>query len=101
MKIKIAKEATCGPAHILPGEYWVALRHETREIALVSKGKDILLPATRRMPKGRGRTTIINFYCGGGSTWTLSVSSPTAGEWVAFVDYGKKDEEDRRRSNRS
>lgn len=90
MKIKIQKDALCGAVPIRAGEYWVALRDETREIALIGQGKDVLIPAIRRSPRGKGKTTSIQFYSGGGTSWSLIVSSPQHGEWLALIDYDEK-----------
>ena len=95
MKIKISRQGVCGKAIIPPGEYWVSLRSESQEIALAGKGKDILLPAVRRSQKGKGRATAIQFYCGGGTCWSLVVSSPQVGEWISLIDLAA-DEDDKK-----
>lgn len=90
MKIKISRDAVCGAIPIRAGEYWVALRDDTREIALIGQGKDLLIPAVRRSPRGKGKTTSVQFYSGGGTSWSLVISSPQQGEWLALIEYDEK-----------
>lgn len=92
MRIRIPKEAVCGEVEIGSGEYWVALRHETKQVALVAGGRDLLIPATRRRNRSKTKTLSIQYFTGGGSTWSLVILDPKHGEWVSFISYntGKK-----------
>lgn len=82
-------EGTCGVVVIPEGEYWVAPQLESATINLVGAGKDYSLKAVRRRKKTNSRSTNIVFSCGGGSTWSLVVSSPKFGEWAAFIEVKK------------
>jgi len=87
MKIQIKQDALCGSVLIPRGEYWVALQQERSEFTLSSGGKDLHIKALKRRSTAKQRTTTVQFFSGGGKTWSLVVSTPKAGEWVAFVEY--------------
>lgn len=87
MKITLTSDATCGNVMIPKGEYLVALLPDMGQINLAGGGKDYKIPAVRRRTAGRTRITTISFYSGGGRTWSLVVSTPKNGEWVAFIEY--------------
>jgi hypothetical protein len=87
VKITVKADAQSGTVHIPAGEYLVALASDTQQIRLTGRGIDIKLPAVRRRSNGKTRVTTITFYSGGGSTWSLVVSTPRQGEWLSMVDY--------------
>lgn len=85
--VLIAHEAKCGDVVIPRGEYLVALNASNSEIYLTGRGSQFKLPATKRRNNARTRVTSVQFYCGGGKTWSLVISTPKLGEWVAFLTY--------------
>ena len=87
MRIRVIKDAVCGKAFIPAAEYWVSIHPEKGEFSLSSGGQDIHIKAIKRNPIGKGRITTIQFYTGGGRTWSLVASTPKQGEWVAFLEY--------------
>jgi hypothetical protein len=87
VKIQISRDAQSGTTLIPKGDYWVSLRSEASEFNLAGQGKDIKIPAKRRRTKVECKTTQVAFYCGGGRTWSLVVTAPKLGEWVAFLEY--------------
>ncbi len=87
MKISVSRDAQCGTTQIPKGDYWVSLRSEASEFNLAGQGKDIKIPAKKRRAKVMTKTTSVAFYSGGGRTWSLVVTTPKFGEWVAFLEY--------------
>lgn len=87
MKIQLSRDAQCGNTLIPKGDYWVSLRNESNEFNLSGQGKDIKIPAKKRRAKVNTKTTQVAFYSGGGRTWSLVITTPKYGEWVAFVEY--------------
>lgn len=67
----------------------VALSSESGEIVLTGGGKQFKIPAKRRRAQSRSRVTTIAFYSGGGNIWSLVVTTPKHGEWVASLEYLK------------
>jgi hypothetical protein len=86
MKIQLNKNAVCGKVFIPKGEYLVALQAEAGVFSLTGAGLDIKIPATRRRMDSKTKTTSVNFYSGGGTTWSLIVNTPKFGEWIAMMD---------------
>jgi hypothetical protein len=86
MKITIGVHASSGAVQIPPGEYWVSLAAEAGEMTLSAKGQDIRIRATKRKTKTNAKTTTTSYYSGGGRQWSLVVTKPKQGEWVAFID---------------
>ncbi|MEO5970197.1 MAG: hypothetical protein ABIQ95_09745 [Bdellovibrionia bacterium] len=87
MRLKIAKAAQCGNVIIPANDYWVSLNAEAGEILLSAGGKDIRLKALRRRSTAKTKTTSVQFFSGGGRTWSLVFLAPKFGEWVAFIDF--------------
>jgi hypothetical protein len=87
MRLKIGKAAQCGNVVIPANDYWVSLNSEAGEITLSAAGKDIRLKALRRRATAKSKTTSIQFFCGGGRTWSLVFLTPKFGEWVSFIDF--------------
>ena len=99
MKITIAKDSKCGQVFVPKGEYWVSLSSENGQMVLSSAGKDVKVAATRRRTKSKTRVTSVSFFSVGGPVWSLVVTTPKYGEWVAFLelqDTGRDDEKRRR-----
>lgn len=86
MKITIQSNASSGAVQIPKGEYWVSLAAEAGEMTLSARGQDIRIKATRRRSKTNAKTTVVSYYSGGGKQWSLVVTTPKQGEWVAFID---------------
>ncbi len=91
MKITLKDDATCGKVIIPKGDYMVALISDSQQINLAGGGKDYKLPATKRRTAGRTRVTTVSFYSGGGNSWSLIVTTPKHGEWIAMIEYEKSD----------
>ena len=87
MKISLTKDALSGDVPIPRGEYWVSLQSETRTIVLAGQGKDYKIPALRRRAKVNAKTAQVQFYSGGGPTWSIVIVAPKHGEWIASVTY--------------
>ena len=87
MKIQISRDAHCGKLNIPKGDYWVSMLSESGEISLVGGGKDYKCPAKKRRATVKSKTTQIAFYSGGGRIWSLVVSTPKFGEWIALIEY--------------
>ncbi|MBS1962089.1 MAG: hypothetical protein JST04_07735 [Bdellovibrionales bacterium] len=95
MKVTINKNSTCGKVEVPSGEYMVALAADTGQLALVGGGKTHKIPAVRRRATGKTRTTSVALIPGGGSTYSIVMSTPKQGEWVAMLEVaggGKKEE---------
>jgi hypothetical protein len=86
MKIQIGKDALCHQLAIPAGEYWVSLNSDSGFITLTAGGKDLKIPATKRRAKSKAKIDAVQFYCGGGKMWSLIVTTPKYGEWVALVE---------------
>ena len=88
MKIHIKEDATSGKTVIPKGEYMVSLQTDSQQINLIAGGKTLELAATKRRTTSKVRTISINFYSGGGKSWSLIVNTPKNGEWIALIEYG-------------
>ena len=87
MKIQISRDAHCGKLAIPKGDYWVSMLTDGGEISFVGGGKDYKIPAKKRRATVKSKTTQISFYSGGGRIWSLVVSTPKFGEWIALIEY--------------
>jgi hypothetical protein len=87
MKIHVKEDATSGKTVIPKGEYMVSLQTDNQQINLVAGGKTLKLAATKRRATSKVRTTSVNFYSGGGKSWSLIVNTPKNGEWIAMIEY--------------
>jgi hypothetical protein len=87
MRVKIAKNALCGNAVIPSNDYWVSLNSEAGEMTLSAGGKDIRVKAVRRRATTKTKTSSVQFFSGGGKTWSLIFIAPKYGEWVAFIEF--------------
>jgi uncharacterized membrane protein len=87
MRIRITKNAQCGTVQLPANEYWVSLNAEAGEICLSATGKDVRIKALKRKSAVKTKTTSVQFFSGGGKTWSLVFVNPKAGEWVAFIEY--------------
>lgn len=94
MKVTISKDSSCGKVEVPSGEYMVALATDTGQFALVGGGKTYKVPCVRRRTSGKTRTTTVNLISGGGSSYSLVMSTPKLGEWVAMFEVmgARKDE---------
>lgn len=70
----------------------VALLDDTGQFNLAGKGKNIKILATRRRANSKTKSVSVQFYCGGGASWSLLYSGPNVGEWIACIEL-KKDED--------
>ncbi|HLD99719.1 MAG TPA: hypothetical protein VJB59_05635 [Bdellovibrionota bacterium] len=86
MKIRINQFLEGGGVQIPPADYWVSLRPDLSEITLSAGGRDIRVKAVKRRQTGRKKTLDVQYYKGGGTQWTLVVSTPKHGEWVALLE---------------
>lgn len=86
MKVTINKDSTCGKIEVPSGEYLVSLASETGQLALAGGGKTYKVPAVRRRANGKGRTATVSLVPGGGATYSLVMSTPKLGEWVAIFE---------------
>jgi hypothetical protein len=70
------------------GDYMVSLMAESSQLLLVGGGRDYKVPAIRRrqQPKSKSKSVQVTFYSGGGNSWSLIVSSPKQGEWIAYLE---------------
>ena len=90
MKITLARDAICGELSIPKGDYFAALG-ETGFILLTGAGKTHKLKATKRRAASKTKTIQVAWYCAGGVTWSLVVTTPKHGEWISMLDLKKKD----------
>jgi hypothetical protein len=98
MRITVPKDGKSGSIEIPRGEYWVSLHSDSQQIFLTAGGRDVKLPAVRRRNKARTKTITVSFYSSGGAYWSLIVSTPKYGEWIAQIELGTgKQERERRR----
>jgi len=88
MKIHVKEDATSGKTVIPKGEYMVSLQTDSQQINLIAGGKTLKLAATKRRTTSKVRTISVNFYSGGGKSWSLIVNTPKNGEWIALIEYG-------------
>ena len=93
MKVTIGKDAICGKVFIPAAEYMVSLSSESSEIVLTGAGKQYKVPAIKRRQQARTKVTSVSFYSGGGPIWSLVLSTPKFGEWVAMLEYGATKED--------
>jgi len=87
VRITIPKDAVCGKTPIPAADYWVSLNASGGEISLSAAGRDIKVKATKRRSTSKSKTTSVQFFCGGGKLWSLVISTPKMGEYVAFIEY--------------
>ncbi|MCM2276693.1 MAG: hypothetical protein NDJ89_01295 [Oligoflexia bacterium] len=87
MRIQLTKNAVCGKVQIPKADYWVSLNSDSGQILLSAGGKDLRLPAVKRRSQVRTRSTTVSFYSGGGPLWSLVISTPKYGEWIATIEY--------------
>jgi len=87
VKITLTKDALCGKIQIPGGEYMVALASDSSTMILTGGGKQFKLPALKRRATAKSRVTTVMFYNGGGTTWSLIVSTPKHGEWISMMEY--------------
>ena len=80
-----------GQVEVPPGDYAVAAAPENTSIVLAGHGKNYVLKAiNRRTPaSAKAKKTSVNFYSMGGDQWTIAVTVPHRGEWVAFIQMEK------------
>jgi hypothetical protein len=97
MRITIPKDGKAGNAEIPKGEYWVSLHHESQQMFLSSGGRDIKIPAIRRKNKSRTKNISVTFFSAGGAYWSLIVSTPKYGEWIALIELSSGERERERR----
>ena len=88
MKVTLSKDALCGKILVPKGEYMVALASDTQQLVLTGGGKQYKIPAVRRRANAKTKVTTVTFYSGGGSTWSLLVSTPKFGEWISMMELG-------------
>jgi hypothetical protein len=86
MQIRIQHASLCGEVEIPPGDYLVALSSENQQFRLTGRGLDLMIPATRRRPQGKGRVDTVTFFSGGGTKWSLVYNSAKLGEWIAMLE---------------
>lgn len=65
----------------------VALASDSSTMILTGGGKQFKLPALKRRATAKSRVTTVMFYNGGGTTWSLIVSTPKHGEWISMMEY--------------
>lgn len=95
MRINIPKDSRAGSQEIPKGDYWVSLHSDSQQIFLSAGGRDIKLPAVRRRNKARSKSTSVTFYSAGGVHWSLLISTPKYGEWIALIELGISKERER------
>jgi hypothetical protein len=98
MKVTISKESTCGKVEVPAGEYMVALASDTGQLVLVGGGKDYKIPAVRRRSSSKSRVTTVSLIPGGGTQFSLVMSTPKQGEWISMLEVkagGKRETEKR------
>jgi hypothetical protein len=86
MKVTLSKDSVCGKVDVPSGEYMVALASDSGQFSLIGGGKTYKIPAVRRRTSGKSRTTTVNLIPGGGATFSLVMSTPKMGEWVAMFE---------------
>ena len=59
---------------------------EASEFNLAAGGKDIKVKAIKRRSDAKGKLSSIQFFKGGGKSWSLVAIIPKRGEWVAIVE---------------
>jgi hypothetical protein len=94
MKVTINKNSVCGKVDLPSGEYMVSLAADTGQLVMAGGGKTFKIPAVRRRTSGKTRTTTVNLIPGGGSTYSIVMSTPKQGEWVSMLEVsGGKEKE--------
>ena len=86
MQIRVSKNSVAGDQQIPSGDYLVALHTEAQQIRLTGKGLDIVLPAIKRRMKAKTKIESVQFFSGGGASWSIVIQSPKYGEWVAMIE---------------
>ncbi len=91
-KISIKTKGTVGDIEVPPGEYVVTAVPERSALQLAGGGKNYLVSAVNRrsVAAERAKRTTLQFYSMGGNNWTISMTVPKRGEWVAFMQLEKK-----------
>jgi hypothetical protein len=56
-------------------------------MVLLAGGKDIRVKALRRRSSVKTKTTSVQFYSGGGRTWSLLFIDPKYGEWISMIEF--------------
>lgn len=100
MKVTLSKDGLCGKVLIPKGEYLVALASDSQQMILTGGGKQFKIPAVRRRATGKSKVTTVSFYCGGGPTWSLLITTPKFGEWIAMIELGvvgQREEKEKRK----
>lgn len=100
MRITIPKDGKSGNTEIPKGEYWVSLHHESQQIFLSAGGRDLKIAATRRSNRSRTKTLSITFASAGGVYWSVLVSTPKFGEWIALIELSGDRDSGRERRRR-
>ncbi len=86
MKVTISRDAICAKVAVPAGEYMVALATDTQQMILTGGGKQVKIPAVRRRSSAKTKVVTVTFYSGGGNQWSLVVSTPKFGEWIAMME---------------
>ncbi len=89
MKITLSRKAICSKIDIPAGEYMVVLAADSGQMSLVGGGKTFKIPAVRRRASAKTKVTTVTFLSGGGVLWSLIVSTPKSGEWIATMEISK------------
>lgn len=87
MKITIKEGAECGGVPIPSGDYMVALLADSQQINLAGKGQNYKIPAVKRRNRANAKVVTVSFYSGGGNSWSLVVTTPKHGEWLAQIEF--------------
>jgi hypothetical protein len=96
MKITISKNSSCGKVEVPTGEYMVALASDTGQLVLVGGGQTHKIPAVRRRSSAKTRTTTVSLIPGGGSSYSLVMSTPKQGEWIAMLEVTGRNQSDKK-----
>lgn len=89
MKVTLTKDSKCGKIEVPSGEYVVALAADMGVLSLVGGGKTHKIPVIRRRSVAKTRITTVALIPGGGSLFSLIVSTPKQGEWIAMLEFAK------------
>lgn len=91
-KISIKTKGISGDVELPAGDYVVSVSTERSALLLVGGGKNYLIPAINRKSAAseRAKKTTLQFYSMGGDNWTVAMTIPKRGEWVAYIQLDKK-----------